>query len=133
MFIFKSSERSGEFGFSGRQIKDALDKSQAIISFTPEGIILHANENFLSATGYRLEDIVGKHHSIFCEDAYTRSEEYKDFWAELREGSFSQTPSNGSIVRARRFIFRPRITQSMTQKAMLLVSLNIVRTSRSPR
>ena len=52
MFIFKSSERSGEFGFSGRQIKDALDKSQAIISFTPEGIILHANENFLSATGY---------------------------------------------------------------------------------
>ena len=36
MFIFKSSERSGEFGFSGRQIKDALDKSQAIISFTPE-------------------------------------------------------------------------------------------------
>ena len=88
MFIFKSSERSGEFGFSGRQIKDALEKSQTIISFTPEGIILHANENFLSATGYRLEDIVGKHHSIFCEDAYTRSEEYKDFWAELREGKF---------------------------------------------
>ena len=67
MFIFKSSERSGEFGFSGRQIKDALDKSQAIISFTPEGIILHANENFLSVTGYRLEDIVGKHHSIFLK------------------------------------------------------------------
>ena len=46
MFIFKSSERSGEFGFSGRQIKDALDKSQAIISFTPEGIILHAKKIF---------------------------------------------------------------------------------------
>lgn len=86
MFIFKSSERSGEFGFSGRQIKDALDKSQAIISFTPEGIILHANENFLSATGYRLEDIVGKHHSIFCEDAYTRTEEYKDFLGRIERG-----------------------------------------------
>jgi hypothetical protein len=46
MFIFKSSEQSGEFGFSGRQIKESLDKSQAIISFTPDGIILHANENF---------------------------------------------------------------------------------------
>ena len=67
MFIFKSSERSGEFGFSGRQIKDALDKSQAIISFTPEGIILHANENFLSATGYRLEDIVGNITAFFVK------------------------------------------------------------------
>ena len=88
MFIFKSSEQSGESGFSGRQIKEALDKSQAIISFTPDGIILHANENFLSATGYRLEDIVGKHHSIFCEDAYTRTAEYKEFWADLRDGKF---------------------------------------------
>ena len=89
MFIFKSSERSGEFGFSGRQIKEALDNSQAIISFTPEGIILHANENFLSATGYRLEDIVGKHHSIFCEDAYTRSEEYKRFLGRIERGKVS--------------------------------------------
>lgn len=98
MIIFKSSERSGEFGFSGRQIKDALDKSQAIISVTPEGIILHANENFLSTTGYRLEDIVGKQHSIFCEDAYTRSEEYKNFWAEFREGKFQ----SNSIKRIKR-------------------------------
>jgi methyl-accepting chemotaxis protein len=104
MFIFKSSERSGEFGFFGRQIKDALDKSQAIISFTPEGIILHANENFLSATGYRLEDIVGKHHSIFCEEAYTRTEEYKDFWAELREGKF-QSNSFKRINRSGKAIY----------------------------
>jgi PAS domain S-box-containing protein len=114
MFIFKSSEQSGEFGFSGRQIKEALDKSQAIISFTPDGITLHANENFLSATGYRLEDIVGKHHSIFCEDAYTRTAEYKEFWADLRDGKSRQIHLNGSIVRVRRFIFRPRITQSTT-------------------
>lgn len=98
MIIFKSSERPGEFGFSERQIKDALDKSQAIISVMPEGIILHANENFLSTTGYRLEDIVGKQHSIFCEDAYTRSEEYKNFWAELREGKFQ----SNSIKRIKR-------------------------------
>ena len=49
MFIFKSSEQSGELGLSGRQIKEALGKSQAIISFTPDGIILHANEKFLAA------------------------------------------------------------------------------------
>ena len=79
MFIFKSSERSGEFGFSGRQIKDALEKSQTIISFTPEGIILHANENLLSATGYRLEDIVGKHHSIFCGQPISAPKNTKNF------------------------------------------------------
>ena len=53
MFIFKSSEQSGEFGLSGRQIKEALGKSQAIISFTPDGIILHAMKNF-----WRQQDIV---------------------------------------------------------------------------
>ena len=104
MFIFKSSEQSGEFGFSGRQIKEALDKSQAIISFTPDGIILHANENFLSATGYRLEDIVGKHHSIFCEDAYTRTAEYKEFWADLRDGKF-QSNSFKRINRSGKAIY----------------------------
>lgn len=104
MYIFKSSARSGEFGFSGAQIKNALDKSQAIISFTPEGVILHANENFLSATGYRLEDIVGKHHSIFCEDAYTRSDEYKEFWADLRDGNF-QSNSFKRINRSGKAIY----------------------------
>lgn len=104
MFAFKSTERTGKFGFSESQIKDALDKSQAIISFTPEGIILHANENFLSATGYRLEDIVGKHHSIFCEESYTRTEEYQHFWADLREGKF-QSNSFKRINRSGKAIY----------------------------
>ena len=65
---------------------------------------MHANENFLSATGYRLEDIVGKHHSMFCEDAYTRTVEYKDFWAELREGKF-QSNSFKRINRSGKAIY----------------------------
>ena len=65
---------------------------------------MHANENFPSATGYRLEDIVGKHHSIFCEDAYTRTEEYKDFWAELIESRF-QSNSFKQINRSGKAIY----------------------------
>ena len=65
---------------------------------------MHANENFLSATGYRLEDIVGKHRSIFCEDAYTRTEECKDFWAELIEGKF-QSNSFKRINRSGKAIY----------------------------
>jgi len=40
----------------------ALSRSQAMIEFTPDGVILDANENFLAATGYSLEEIVGQHH-----------------------------------------------------------------------
>ncbi|MFN7092884.1 MAG: PAS domain-containing methyl-accepting chemotaxis protein, partial [Allorhizobium sp.] len=66
----------------------ALDRAQAIIEFTPKGEILHANENFLGAMGYTLSEIVGRHHSIFCDANYAGSGEYRDFWRGLGEGRF---------------------------------------------
>jgi methyl-accepting chemotaxis protein len=67
---------------------DALNSSMAVIEFTPEGIILNANNNFLSTTGYTLTEIVGKHHNIFCEKAYSLTPEYKKFWQDLKKGQF---------------------------------------------
>lgn len=67
---------------------NAISKTQAEIEFTLDGIILNANENFLNALGYTLDEIVGKHHEMFCESDYTRSSEYKDFWEKLRHGEF---------------------------------------------
>ncbi|MGX5667016.1 methyl-accepting chemotaxis protein [Rhizobium daejeonense] len=66
----------------------AISRSQAVIEFTPDGRILKANENFCNATGYDLSEIVGRHHSMFCEPAYAASAEYKTFWAQLAEGRF---------------------------------------------
>ena len=66
----------------------AISRSQAVIEFTLEGIILTANENFLSAMGYKLDEIVGKHHSMFCEESYVASQDYKAFWADLRSGTY---------------------------------------------
>jgi methyl-accepting chemotaxis protein len=66
----------------------ALDKSQAVIEFRMDGTILTANENFLSAMGYRLEEIQGKHHSMFVEPGYGKSHEYKLFWDRLNKGQF---------------------------------------------
>jgi methyl-accepting chemotaxis protein len=66
----------------------AIGKSQAIIEFDMNGIILNANENFLNAIGYTLEEIKTKHHSIFCEESYKNSNEYKDFWEKLNNGEF---------------------------------------------
>jgi methyl-accepting chemotaxis protein len=67
---------------------NALSRAQAIIEFTPTGEILNANENFLDVMGYRLDEIAGKHHSLFCEADYVHSEEYRAFWRKLAAGEF---------------------------------------------
>ncbi|MGB6038136.1 MAG: PAS domain-containing methyl-accepting chemotaxis protein, partial [Cryomorphaceae bacterium] len=67
---------------------DAINKSQAIIEFTLDGTILTANDNFLSAVGYRLDEIQGKHHQMFVDHEYGKSEEYRKFWEKLRNGTF---------------------------------------------
>ncbi len=66
----------------------ALNKSQAIIEFSMDGTILGANKNFLAAVGYSLDEIKGKHHAMFVDEAYARGQEYKDFWAALNRGEF---------------------------------------------
>jgi methyl-accepting chemotaxis protein len=66
----------------------ALDKVQAIIEFELDGTIITANENFLSAMGYSLEEIQDKHHSMFVEPAFAASPEYADFWRKLNRGEF---------------------------------------------
>ncbi len=71
-----------------QSILDALDRSQAIIEFDLDGNILHANQNFLEATGYRLDEIVSRHHKIFVPDSIAESQEYKAFWQKLKSGEF---------------------------------------------
>jgi methyl-accepting chemotaxis protein len=72
-------------------ILDAMNRSQAVIEFTPDGTILTANNNFMTAMGYDLSEIVGKHHSMFAPDSIKNSEEYKTFWARLKAGEFFST------------------------------------------
>ena len=66
----------------------ALDKPQAVIEFNLNGTIITANRNFLDAMGYDLEEIQGKHHSMFVDPAYRESREYREFWKTLGEGKF---------------------------------------------
>lgn len=69
-------------------ILDAFGRSQAIIEFKLDGTIVDANENFLKILGYKLEEIKGKHHSIFVESAYASSSDYSDFWRRLASGQY---------------------------------------------
>ena len=76
------------FGSGARATLDALGKSLAIIEFDPTGTIRWANENFCQALGYTLDEIKGRHHSMFCEPSYAQSADYKAFWAKLGRGEF---------------------------------------------
>jgi PAS domain S-box-containing protein len=66
----------------------AISRTQAIVEFTVDGIILDANEQFLKTMGYTLDEIKGKHHRIFIAQDYANSPSYKQFWQELADGKF---------------------------------------------
>ena len=67
---------------------DAIDKSQGVIEFNMDGTVITANDNFLNVLGYTLDEAIGVHHRVFCENAYAKSKEYKMFWEKLNRGEF---------------------------------------------
>lgn len=73
---------------SSQATVSAFSRSQAIIEFSPDGIILSANPNFLKTMGYRLEEIQGQHHRMLVSQDEVESAEYQAFWATLRSGQF---------------------------------------------
>jgi PAS domain S-box-containing protein len=77
---------------------NAINRSNAVIEFDLDGNIRFANDSFLNVLGYTQDEIVGQHHSLFIENDYKDSEEYKDFWNSLREGKFFR----GEITRRKK-------------------------------
>ncbi|HAT1543963.1 TPA: PAS domain S-box protein [Aeromonas hydrophila] len=69
-----------------KAIFEALDRSLAVIEFEPSGVIINANRNFLDTMGYRLDEIKGRQHRMFCDELFYR--EHPDFWQELAQGTF---------------------------------------------
>ncbi|WP_035819321.1 PAS domain S-box protein [Janthinobacterium sp. RA13] len=67
----------------------AISRATAVAEFDLQGRILAANENFLDLVGYRLDDVLGLHHSIFCEPGYVTSPDYIAFWQHLAQGEFN--------------------------------------------
>ena len=66
----------------------AIERAQAVIEFELDGTVITANENFLSIFGYRLDEVVGKHHRMFCDPGYAESPEYARFWQKLGRGEY---------------------------------------------
>ncbi|MCU6295131.1 PAS domain-containing protein, partial [Escherichia coli] len=66
----------------------AIDLSLATIEYDLRGHVLRANRNFLDLFGYRLDEVAGRHHGMFCEPGYAHSPEHVQFWRRLAEGEF---------------------------------------------
>jgi len=73
----------------------AISRSMAMIEFSPDGIVLDANDNFCKTMGYSADEVRGKHHRIFCEESYYRSEDYARLWRDLARGE----PLSGTFLR----------------------------------
>ena len=82
MFNFSSNRMNAE-----DKLK-ALNNSQAVIEFAPDGTIRDANSNFLKALGYSLEEIKGQHHQMFVKEEERATSEYAEFWRTLASGKF---------------------------------------------
>ncbi|QRI86521.1 PAS domain-containing methyl-accepting chemotaxis protein [Pseudomonas putida] len=66
----------------------AISRSMAVIEFTPQGRVIKANQNFLDTMGYRLDEVVGHHHGLFCLAQERESAQYREFWASLNRGEY---------------------------------------------
>ncbi|KAA0943881.1 MULTISPECIES: PAS domain-containing methyl-accepting chemotaxis protein [unclassified Pseudomonas] len=73
----------------------AISRSMAMIEFDCNGMVLDANENFCKAMGYSTEELRGKHHRIFCEESFYRSDAYAKLWRDLARGE----PISGTFMR----------------------------------
>ncbi|RZJ31062.1 MAG: PAS domain S-box protein [Brevundimonas sp.] len=89
MFLLRrrSADTTGELA-ERRAMLAAVQRSQAVIEFDLDGTIRTANANFLSVVGYDLDEIRGRHHSLFMDPAEAASADYKAFWRRLNAGEF---------------------------------------------
>ena len=96
-----TEQRNKAAEFEGKM--NAASRAQVIVEFSPDGIVMAANENFLTVSGYALHEVKGQHHRLFCEPAYANSGEYAALWqklqrGELEAGVYQQRGKDGNTI-----------------------------------
>jgi len=76
----QNADYAGYFG--------AIGRSQSVIALDMQGNVLDANENYLKMMGYSLDEIKGKHQTMFVDEDFSRTPEYRDLWAKLGRGEY---------------------------------------------
>jgi methyl-accepting chemotaxis protein len=109
----------------------ALCRSQAVIEFQLDGAIVWANDLFLSLMGYRDDEVIGRHHSIFCEPGYAASPAYADFWRKLGRGEFESGEfmrlARSGEARWLRATYNPVLDPDGTPQRILKIANDVTR------
>ncbi|WP_181952385.1 methyl-accepting chemotaxis protein [Yersinia canariae] len=97
LFNFSSSHTSPRAELA------SIDSAVPMIIFKPDGTVKHANTLFLQAMGYQREEVLGKHHKLFCDPHYVQSDAYRRHWQLLNEGrpitdNIKRVCKDGSII-----------------------------------
>lgn len=119
---FTSNEANG-----CAQEVEAIKENIAYISFTSDGVVIDANSIFLSALGYAITEIAGKHHRMFCTPNFTASLEYRTFWQQLAGGksissTFCRVKKNGSLVYLQATYFPVKGSDGRVEKVVKIAS-----------
>lgn len=69
---------------------EAINRSEAVVSFSLDGIILDVNENFQRTVGYSADELIGQHHRMLVDPVERESQSYREFWRHLQDGEFHQ-------------------------------------------
>lgn len=83
----------------------AISRALCVVEFTPDGLILDANDHFLTAMGYARGEIIGRHHSMFMNDATASGDDYAGFWHRLRRGEPKTARRAPYLARAGRMVW----------------------------
>jgi len=82
--ITDSIRRANEF----EGVVQSIGRALAVAEFDMNGTIISVNNNFLTLTGYREEQLIGQHHHVLCTHEEAISDDYKTFWNNLNQGNF---------------------------------------------
>lgn len=96
--VFAVVKYAADISIPTRKTNEALARTQAVISFSLDGHVVEVNDTFLAALGYNRDEIIGKHHRMFCDKEYASSPEYAEFWKKLGQGE----PQVGEFERFRK-------------------------------
>jgi methyl-accepting chemotaxis protein len=94
---------SKETSIANSGIRDAIERSMAVIEFTPDGTIKRANDLFCAIMDYSEDEIRGSHHKMFLNPEEAQSLSYQQFWkrlasGEVMSGQFERISKNGNSV-----------------------------------
>ena len=135
MWPFKKSKESEEQNlkqdqtYNNNLIVSSLNEFLVTIEFDSAGNIKSASKLFLEAMGYQLDEIVGKHHRIFCSESYVKGKRYVDFWQDLargkvKSGTFERYSKSGELITIEATYF-PVVDESGTVTSVIKVASDV--------